>query len=220
VTSSALSREVHKDQRRQSLKWMHQREAMGRKRLRVTENDRQLLGTWVRAGTTPQRVVRRARIVLLAADGCSGREIARRLVVSTHTVSLWCRRFESGGTAALMRDAPGRGRKVTVTTDAHVRVRALLATSPETGRWTVRAIARVIGISRASVHRVLKASESTLVSRDHREGRPDLSSPQPATDSIAECDVRAVISETNRDRQHSYDRSARGIPIASATPTP
>src|SRR5262245_61643423 len=101
---------------------------MGRQGLRITDGDRELLRTWTRSGTTPQRVVRRARIVLLAADGHSARDIAQRLGVSTHTVSLWRRRFHAGGSTALLRDAPGRGRKVTVTADADARVRALLAT--------------------------------------------------------------------------------------------
>src|SRR5262245_20305099 len=83
---------------------------------------------------------RRARIVLLAVEGCPAREIARRLGVSSNIVSLWRRRFQSGGPAALMRDAPGRGRKVTVTAGANARLRALLATNPPAGRWTVRAL--------------------------------------------------------------------------------
>lgn len=133
---------------------------MGRTVLAVSDSDRRVLSRWVRAGTTPQRLVRRARIVLLSADGCSAREIARRLGVSTHTVGLWRRRFQSGGASALKRDAPGRGRKATVTADAARRVRALLATPRATGRWTVRALATAIGISRASVHRLLKAATS------------------------------------------------------------
>lgn len=135
---------------------------MERERLTVTDADRQILSGWIRAGRTPQRVARRARIVLLAAEGCPAREIARRLGVSSNIVSLWRRRFQSGGPAALTRDAPGRGRKVTVTTDASVRLRTLLATPPPAGRWTVRALASAIGISRASVHRVLKATDLAL----------------------------------------------------------
>jgi transposase len=141
--------------------------------LRVSEHDRRILSRWIRAGTTPQRLAQRARIVLLAADGSSMREIARRLAVSAHTVSLWRRRFQAGGPEALVRDAPGRGRKPTVTLDARARVNALLATPPSSGRWTVRALAAAIGISRASVHRVLKtvklkpssAIDSPLASR-------------------------------------------------------
>jgi transposase len=132
---------------------------MDQERVRVTDHDRRVLGRWIRAGTTPQRVAWRARIVLLAADGCSMREIARRLGVSAHTVSLWRRRFQAGGPEALVRDAPGRGRKPTVTRDVRARMHALLATSPPSGRWTVRALAAAIGASRASVHRVLKTDK-------------------------------------------------------------
>jgi transposase len=137
---------------------------MGRQRLRITVADRERLTAWVRAGTTPQRVARRANIVLLATEGCSARAIAQRLGISAHTVLLWRRRFETGGLDALLRDAPGRGRKASVTIDAHTRVRTLLATPPPARRWTVRALASAMGISRASVHRVLKTGKLTLTS--------------------------------------------------------
>jgi transposase len=153
---------------------------MGQKGLRVTDSDRRILSGWIRAGTTPQRVVRRARVVLLAADGCSAREIARRLGVSTHTVSLWRRRYHAGGPPALLRDAPGRGRKATVTATAVARVRALLATSPAAGRWTVRSIATAIGISRASAHRVLKAGNLALARDGDRNVDTRVSLSQPA----------------------------------------
>jgi hypothetical protein len=75
-----------------------------------------------------------------------------------------------------MRDEPGRGRKVTVTANADSRLRTLLATPPPSGRWTVRSLATAMGISRASVHRVLKASRLMLVSRSADEGGSDTSS--------------------------------------------
>jgi transposase len=143
---------------------------MGQQRLRITDGDRRILSSWIRAGTTPQRVARRARIVLLAADGCSGREIARQLGVSTHTVSLWRRRYLSGGPPALLRDAPGRGRKGTVIDAAAARVRALLASPPPANRWTVRALAAAAGVSRASVHRVIKGN---AVSRSYSDKSPN-----------------------------------------------
>src|SRR5262245_29353445 len=156
---------------------------MGRLGLRITDSDRHLLRTWTRSGSTPQRVARRARIVLLAAEGYSAREIAQRLGVSTHTVSLWRRRFQSGGSTALMRDAPGRGRKVTVTANADARVRALLATPPPGLRWTVRSLATAMGISRASVHRVLKAGKLTLVSESDPDEGSNLTPLPQETDS-------------------------------------
>jgi transposase len=156
---------------------------MSRERLRVTDSDRHLLRTWIRAGTTPQRVVRRARIVLLSGEGHAARDIGERLGVSTHTVSLWRRRFQVGGSSALMRDAPGRGRKVTVTADADARLRTLLATPPPGRRWTVRLLATNLGMSRASVHRVLKAAKLTLTSESAGEVGTSISPPQPTPDT-------------------------------------
>ena len=53
-------------------------------------NDEQLrtLHAWVAAGSSPQRVVLRSRIILLAGQGLANRAIAARLGVSRPTVIL------------------------------------------------------------------------------------------------------------------------------------
>ena len=51
--------------------------------------DRKELEGWVRARTTPQRRVERARIVLGSAGGLSGRALAREIGVSLPTVQRW-----------------------------------------------------------------------------------------------------------------------------------
>jgi transposase len=109
--------------------------------------------------SAPRRVATRARIVLLAADGRSKRAIARELRVSTHTAVLWRRRYLAGGVENLLRDAPGRGRTATVTVgETAARLLTLAATPPSRGRWTVRRLAEAAGVSRASTHRILRAS--------------------------------------------------------------
>jgi transposase len=75
------------------------------------DTDRPTLEAWIRARTTPQRVVLRSRVVLLLAEGMSAREVARRLGVSRHTVDLWRKRYLAEGCETLTRDRPGRGRK-------------------------------------------------------------------------------------------------------------
>lgn len=72
------------------------------------------LERWVRAATTPQRVARRARIVLFDLDGFPPDEIAARVGVSRPTVTLWIERFARGGPDALLHDAPGRGRRASI----------------------------------------------------------------------------------------------------------
>jgi transposase len=120
--------------------------------------DRVLLERWIRAGTTPQRVAMRARIVLLASEGLSNNTIADRLGVSPHTVALWRSRYRAGGPSILQQDAAGRGRRP-LGDGAAARIAELLATPREDGmRWTVRRLAEATGISRATVDRILRSN--------------------------------------------------------------
>src|SRR3972149_10630942 len=77
----------------------------------VTPAQRRTLEGWVRAANTPQSIVARTRIVLLAAEGISNHEIARQAGTSRPTVLLWRRRFQAGGPSALtVIEAGGGGR--------------------------------------------------------------------------------------------------------------
>ena len=80
----------------------------------LTPLDRQTLGAWSRARTTPHRLSLRARIVLGAAEGQANSQIARALHTSRPTVLLWRQRFATGGVSALQKDTPGRGRRPTI----------------------------------------------------------------------------------------------------------
>ena len=73
----------------------------------ASSTDRQLLQRWLKAPTTPQRVVRRSRIVLLAIDGMREQDIAAKVGVSRPTVRLWLSRFDKLGARATA--ARGRG---------------------------------------------------------------------------------------------------------------
>ncbi|MCF5104927.1 IS630 family transposase, partial [Pseudomonas proteolytica] len=58
----------------------------------------------VRSATISQRDGRRARVILLAAQGCTRVEIARLTGFSLLVITCWCQRFG-------LLDKPGRGRK-------------------------------------------------------------------------------------------------------------
>ncbi|ORM27668.1 IS630 family transposase [Williamsia sp. 1135] len=75
----------------------------------LSTSDRQVLETWVRCGSTPQKTVLRSLIVLLAADGCTNASIAIELDVHPDTVRKWRSRFHHHGIDALA-DAPRSGR--------------------------------------------------------------------------------------------------------------
>jgi hypothetical protein len=77
--------------------------------IEVPAADRDHLESLVRDRNTPQKVVWRARIVLLAGEGLRATEVAARVVTSTLTVRRWRRRYAQAGVEWLLKDAARRG---------------------------------------------------------------------------------------------------------------
>jgi len=59
----------------------------------LSSDQQTTLGQWARSRSLPARVVERARIVLLAAQGRQDREIARAMKITAKKASRWRRRF-------------------------------------------------------------------------------------------------------------------------------
>ena len=105
--------------------------------VRLKSKVRKVLEARCRAPTTAQRDVKRARIVLLAADGHSTRSIAEEVRVQPRIVSNWRRRFADHGLGGLT-DRPRAGKKPIYGTATNQRILALLDKPPPQGyaRWT------------------------------------------------------------------------------------
>src|SRR3954447_15606535 len=73
--------------------------------VQLPEADRRELQRRARAKGAPARVVERARIVLMAADGVLGKQIAARVRCAEPTVVTWRRRYAEAGLAGV-RDLP------------------------------------------------------------------------------------------------------------------
>ena len=125
----------------------------------VTGEQRSALEALVRAPTTPQRTVRRARIVLCRAQGMSQVRTAQEVGVRRSVVMVWERRFAGHGLAGLS-DAPGRGRKAWLPVEKVKKV-VDLATRPPPNRtrWSVRSMAKEAGVSPAQVQRIWAGNE-------------------------------------------------------------
>jgi transposase len=120
----------------------------------LTEEQRLALEALVRAPTTPQRTVRRARIVLCRAQGMSQMQTAQQVGVRRSVVLVWERRFAAHGQAGLA-DAPGRGRKARLPSEKVKKVVDLATRPPPSrSRWSVRSMAKEAGISPAQVQRI------------------------------------------------------------------
>ena len=103
-------------------------------------------------------MVRRAKIVLAAAEGKQTRQIAKTLGTRPATVSLWRKRFASERMAGLA-DRARCGRPRTYDRETERRVLAQLDQPPPEGRarWNGRLVAEALGdVSKHQVWRVLK----------------------------------------------------------------
>ena len=96
-----------------------------------------MLEACCRSPVTLQRDLKRARIVLLAADGRSTRSIAKEVGVQPRIVSLWRHRYADHGLEGL-KDKPRPGKKPTYTKATDKRILKLLDKPPPKGfaRWT------------------------------------------------------------------------------------
>jgi transposase len=98
--------------------------------LAVPDSDRAELEQRARAKGAPARLVERARIVLLAADGLTGAQIAERAGCTEPTVIKWRRQYAERGLAGL-EDAPRPGGPKTVLTEEVVcQILAATVTPP------------------------------------------------------------------------------------------
>ena len=127
--------------------------------LSLTEEDRQVLERWVRAHTTSQQVVKRARIILLAAEGMSNSDIAQEVGFSRPTVIEWRKRFVSEGVKTLTKIRPGRGAKPKINKEKIQQiVEATLHTKPKNAtHWSCRTMAKEQGVSASTINRIWKA---------------------------------------------------------------
>jgi transposase len=120
---------------------------------------RETLTALAKSQTGSVREVRRARALLLAADGVANYRIAAEVGVSPATVSAWRERFSDDGLAKLGRVRKGRGRKPRIPQEVIEQIVELTQNSRPDGEthWSTRTMAERVGVSKDTVQRVWKA---------------------------------------------------------------
>jgi transposase len=188
-------------------------------RIRVPPEDREWLEKLVSDRNTPQKVVWRARIVLLAGEGTKAGVIARRVGKSVLTVRRWRRRYAAKGVDGLLKDAtrpPGRkplsARKV-----KQVVYLTLNEKPPNATHWSLRTMAARVGIAPSAVHKIWKAhglkphlTRTFKVSRDPNfvakvEDIAGLYLDPP--------DKALVLSVDEKSQIQALDRTQPGLPM-------
>jgi len=127
--------------------------------LPMSLEQRRTLEAWINARTSPQRIVLRSRICLLAADGVSNNRIAKRLKTSRPTVILWRTRFAKDGPAGISEDAShgASPRRLDAQIVKRIVERTLHSRPPDATHWSTRTLAKEIGVSHVTVARVWEA---------------------------------------------------------------
>jgi transposase len=125
----------------------------------LSTEERTTLQFWMRLPSS-SRLALRACIVILAAEGKTNREIAEQLHASPRTVSLWRRRFQESRLAGIEKAAPRGKRKSKVHgAMAHRILQKTMKERPANAtHWTIRSLAKELGVSPSLVQRVWKAN--------------------------------------------------------------
>src|SRR3990172_6541987 len=113
------------------------------RKLIVPPADRTELERLVRGRNTPQKIVLRARIVLLSGAGASTGEIMEMLRTTTPTITRWRNRYETAGMPGLLRDGerPGRKPSLSGATVAGVVELTLREKPADATHWSTRSMA-------------------------------------------------------------------------------
>lgn len=133
---------------------------MSRKRnVQLAPGDRDRLERLIADRNTAQKVVWRAQTVLWSAAGLGTMEIVRRTGKSKPTVRRWRQRYREAGVEGLLRDKsrpPGKPPLPPETVERVVEM-TLYETPANATHWTLRTMARGVGIAPSSVHAIWQA---------------------------------------------------------------
>lgn len=185
----------------------------------VTAEDRVRLEAIAADRNALQKHAARARVILATAEGCGTNEIVRRSGLSKPVVWRWQERFMHEGVAGLLRDKTRKPGKAALGAEIVRRVVDLTLSDPpgEATHWTVRMMAKTVGIGVVSVQRIWKAHGLT----PHRIRTFKLSNDKRFVEKFTDVvglyvDPPAhavVLSMDEKSQIQALDRTQPGLPL-------
>jgi transposase len=181
--------------------------------------DRTGLEGILRDGNVPQKIVKRAKIILMTADGAGVMTIMRAVGVSKTTVWRWQDYFVEAGVTGLVKGRTKPPGKKPIA-DA-IKLKIIEKTAKErpanATHWSVRMMAEEIGISHTSVQRIWKAHglKPHLVRTFKASNDPDFA--KKVEDIVGlyldPPDKALVLAVDEKSQIQALDRTQPGLPL-------
>ncbi|MFC3110267.1 IS630 family transposase [Undibacterium arcticum] len=128
-------------------------------KVELTEAQREQLEACATGRKISVRVAERAKMILLAAQGKTDKEIGADLGVWRGTVARWRGRYVDEGLPGIEHDEtrPGRTPKISARKIKAIVTRTTQQQPDNATHWSTRTMAAVVGVSAASVRRIWQA---------------------------------------------------------------
>jgi transposase len=188
-------------------------------KIRLSPEDGARLEGWVAGRSTPQKLVWRARIALMWAQGAGLTAIVRATGKTKRTVYRWRDRYITHGVAGLERDATRPGRKPPLSASVIERVVSMtLHEKPVAGtHWSVRKLAKAVALSPSSVQRIWAAHGL----KPHLIKTFKLSNDKRFVEKVTDViglyldppDRALVLSVDEKSQIQALDRTQPGLPM-------
>ena len=126
--------------------------------INLSQDVKNQLQSIARSRSLPHGLVRRAKIIIMAAQGLNNKTIAQKIDLSAAVVGMWRKRFIQQGLMGLY-DEPKPGGPRSIRDEQVARlIRKTLNKKPKDGtHWTCRSIAKETKLSKSTVNRVWNA---------------------------------------------------------------
>ena len=123
--------------------------------LELSPSDRERLESMAKSRSLSHGLVRRAEIILLAAEGGPNEAVAAAVGVTRATVGKWRRRFLENGLQGLYDELrSGAPRSITDEQVAEVVYKTLKTKPKDETQWSVRSMGEETGLTKDAVHRI------------------------------------------------------------------
>jgi transposase len=193
--------------------------------LPLSDGQKSELEALMRNGNTPQKVALRCRLLLLAHQGVANHSIAEQLNLSRPTILALRAAFTQNGMTAVTGVRKRKRHGTVLTPEREQKILdATLKTRPGDGstHWSVRLLAKHLGISRTMVHRVWQRHDV----QPHRVERFKLSKDPRFEEKVRDIvglylnppDRALVLCVDEKSQIQALDRTAPILPLRPGLP--